>query len=145
MPTPIKWSTPVDRGTVLTTELNGLAINGYSVSGTEIDNSANLDQFGYVEVILGSLNPTAGASVTALIVTAPNGTNYEDSPSATNPAFNLTVGSVSLATGAAAKRAVSGLFRLPPTKFKVVLLNTANVALAASGNSVRLYTTNPEF
>lgn len=141
----IKWEgAPTSRGNVLTTELNSLANGGYSAAGTEIDNSANLDQWGSFEINLASLNPTTGAYLQLFIVTAPDGTNYEDNPSSTNPGYHASVAVLPLATGTATKRVMSPWFRLPPTKFKVVLLNGAGVALGASGNTVELFTNNDE-
>jgi hypothetical protein len=141
----ILWeAAPASRGNVLTTELNSLANGGYSAAGTEIDNSANLDQWGSFEINLASLNPTTGAYLQLFIVTAPDGTNYEDNPSSTNPGSHASVAIVSIATGSATKRVMTPWFRLPPTKFKVVLLNGAGVAFAASGSTVELFTNNDE-
>ena len=140
----MKWTLPTDRGTVLTTELNNLANSAYSAVGTVIDNSVNLDQYGSVEVNLASLSPAAGAYVTVFIVQAIDGVNYEDAASATNPAFQNAVASISIPTGAAVKRIVSPWFKLPPTKVKFLLLNGAGVTLAATGNTVKLFTSNTE-
>ena len=145
MPNAIKWeAAPTSRSTILTTELNSLANGSYSAVGTVIDNSANLDQWGGLEISLASLTPTAGAYLQLFLTQAIDGTNYEDPPSATNPGYHMSVAIVSLATGAATKRIVIPFFRLPPTKFKPVLLNGAGVAFAASGNTVTLYTDNDE-
>jgi hypothetical protein len=141
----ILWETsPTSRGTVLTTELNALANGAYSAVGTEIDNATNLDQYGSFEVNLASLTPTSGAYVQLFITQAVGGTNYEDAPSSTNPGYQMSVGVLSVATGAATKRVTSPWFRLPPGKFKVVLLNGTGAALAANTNTVTLYTDNDE-
>jgi hypothetical protein len=138
-----KWAGAwVSRGNVLTTELDALADNGYSAAGTEIDNSTNLDEFGMVEVNLASLNPTTGAYITLFIVAAPDGTNYENLPSTTNPGGQNVVAVMHLATGAAAKRVMSRPFKLPPSKLKFILRNDANVVLAATTNTMKLYTNN---
>ena len=141
----IQWqAAPTSRSTVLTTELNSLANGGYSGVGTEIDNSANLDQYGSLEINLASLTPTSGAYLQLFLTQAVGGTNYEDPPSSTNPGYQMSVAVMSVATGAATKRITTPFFRLPPTKFKFVLLNGCGAALAASGNTVTLYTDNDE-
>lgn len=141
----ILWeTTPNSRSTVLTTELNSLGNGSYSAAGTAIDNSANLDQWGCLEVNLASLNPTSGAYLQLFLIQAPDGTNYEDAPSSTNPGYHASVCVLSIPTGAATKRAISPWFRLPPCKVKFVLLNGSGVSLGASGNTVTLYTDNDE-
>jgi hypothetical protein len=54
----------------------------------------------------------------------------------------MKVASLALTTGSATKRAVTPVFLIPPGKWKVVLKNAAGVSLAASGNTVALYTTD---
>lgn len=141
----ILWSaSPTSRGTVLTTELNSLADAAYSAAGSAIDNTTNLDEYGALDIVLASLTPTTGAYLTLFMVQSLDGTNYEDSPSSTNPGQSMVVWTGSVATGAGAKRIVTSWFRLPPGKFKFVLKNDCNVALGSTGNTVTLYTANDE-
>jgi hypothetical protein len=141
----ILWeTTPTSRGTVLGSGLDALGNGAYSAAGTEVDNSANLDQYGMVEINLASLTPTTGAYLQLFITQAPDGTNYEDPPSSTNPGYQMSVGVFSVTTGAATKRIMSPWFRLPPCKIKFVLLNGTGVALGATGNTVELFTNNDE-
>lgn len=141
----ILWDTSwTSRGTVLTTELNSLADGAFSAVGTAVDNTSNLDQYGGLDIVLGSLNPTAGAFLQLHLVQSYDGTTYEDAASSTNPSYHNVVASIPVTTGSAAKRVMSPLFRIPPGKFKFVLYNDCNVSLAASGNTVTLYTTNDE-
>lgn len=137
----LKWSAAwTSRGTVLTTELNALANGSYSGVGTAIDNTSNLNQTGYLEVNLASLNPTTGAYLQAFMVQSLDGTNYEDAPSSTNPGYGCQNASVSVPTGSATKRVTIGPFVIPPGKMKFVLLNKTNVSLGATTNTVTLYT-----
>jgi hypothetical protein len=141
----ILWqAAPTSRGNVITTEANALGNGSYTAVGTEIDNSTNLDQYGMVEINLASLTPTTGAYLQLFITQAPDGTNYEDPPSSTNPGYQMSVGVFSVTTGAATKRIMSPWFRLPPCKIKFVLLNGTGVALGATGNTVELFTDNDE-
>jgi len=146
MASAVKWEAVwTSRGTVLTTELNSLANGAYSAVGTEIDNSVNLDQYGKAEIYLGSLSPAAGAYVQLHMNTAPGGTNYEDVPAAANPANHTVVAVIPLNTTATSvKRVMTPMFVMQPAKTKFVLYNAAGVALAATTNTVTLYTTNDE-
>jgi hypothetical protein len=142
----VKWEAIwTSRSTVLTTELNSLANGAYSAAGTEIDNSSNLDQYGKVEINLASLSPTAGACLELYMITAPDGTNYEDAPGTNNPATHILVACIPVDTTATdAKLCMSPVFFLQPAKTKFVLKNATGVALASSGNTVELFTSNDE-
>jgi hypothetical protein len=145
MPNKVLWdAAPTSRSTGLTTELNSLGNGAYSAVGTAFDNTANGDQFASADIVLGSLNPTAGAYLALFLVQSIDGTTYEDPPSSTNPGTHMLVATVLLTTGAAAKRVMTPPFRIPAGKFKLVLYNAAGVALAASGNTVTLYTNEDE-
>lgn len=136
----ITWNmAPTSRSTGLTTELNSLGNGAYSGLGTEFDNTSNLDQYASCHIHLASLNPTAGAYIQLFLVQELAAT-YEDAPSSTNPGYDKSVAVMSVTTGSAAKEIATPWFRIPPGKFKLVLLNATNVALGASGNTVTLYT-----
>lgn len=141
----ILWETsPTSRGTVLTTELNALGNAAFSGGGSAIDNTANSDQYGACDIVLASLNPTAGAYLALYLVQSLDGTTYEDAPSSTNPGTHMLVATVLVTTGSAAKRIMSPWFRIPPGKFKFVLYNATGVSLGATLNTVTLYTGNDE-
>lgn len=138
-----KWAgTPTSRSTVFTTEANSLANGSYTAVGTALDNTANLDMYCDVEIALASLTPTTGAKLTLFMLVSNDGTTYEDPPSSTNPGFGCQNISVPVSTGVGAKKVTVGPFLLPPKKVKFVLLNSANVALASSGNTGTAYTYN---
>jgi hypothetical protein len=142
--TTFKWVATSSRGNQLTTELNSLANGAYSAASTAYDNTSNLDEWGALDITLASLNPTAGAYLQIFLVVSLDGTTYQDVPSSTNPGFSMSAVVVELTTGSAAKRVMTPLFRIPPTKFKFILLNKSNVALGASSNTVALYTANEQ-
>lgn len=144
MATTFKWTGWTSRSTGLTTELNTLANGAYSAVGTAFDNTSNLDQWAAAEIALASLNPTTGAYLQLFLVQSLDGTNYDDAPSSTNPGYHQSVAAVSVATGSAVKKIDTPMFRIPPGKFKLVLLNKTNVSFAASGNTVTLYTTDEQ-
>jgi hypothetical protein len=141
----VKWgAAPTSRGTVLSTQMDSLANAGFSALGSAYDNSSNLDRWGWIELSLGSLTPTAGACI--YVYLAPSldgGTDYDDGPASTNPASHLLVAVLQLKTGAAAKKVVSLTpFSLPPGLFKFAIKNQAGVALASGSNTMVLYTSN---
>ena len=140
------WQTggPTSRSTGLTTELNSLANGAYSSAGTAFDNTTNRDQYGALDIVLASLTPASGASLSVYLLQSLDGTTYEDAPASTNPGTHMLVATVLLNASTSAKRVMSPAFYLPPGKFKLVLLNSAGVALASSGNTVTLYTSNDE-
>jgi hypothetical protein len=140
MATVFKWATLRAAASALTTELNALANAGFSAAGTAIDNATNLDEWAQCEIILSSLTPTAGATLTLYMVCSLDGTNYEDAPSSTNPGTHMAVATVALNAVVGAKRLVTPQFQIPPCKFKLVLQNNANVALGATGNTVTIST-----
>lgn len=146
MPNAILWqSSPTSRSTGLTTELNSLANGSASAVGSAFDNTTNSDQYAAADIVLASLNPTAGAYLALFLVQSLDGTNYEDpATTSTNPGYHQLVATVSVTTGSAAKRIMTPVFRIPPGKWKLVLKNATGVALAASGNTVTLYTDNDE-
>lgn len=141
----VKWAAaPTSRGTVLTTELNSLANNGFCSVGSGFDNTTNLDQWFLFELVLASLTPTAGAYINIYAVPAHDGgTNFADAPSSTNPGNHMLVCTLSITTGSGAKRQLS-LFpvQLPPGDWKFVIKNGTGVSLAASGNTLTLYSIN---
>lgn len=142
--TTFKWTGWTSQGTVLTTELNSLGNGAYSAVGTAYDNTTALDQTAALEINLASLNPTAGAYFDVYMVQSLGGTNYEDAPSSTNPGGHMRVASCTITTGSATKRIATPAFLIPPGKWKFVFLNKSNVALAASANTVNLYTTDDQ-
>ena len=148
MPNKILWdNAPVSRGNVLTTELNAVPLTGSSATGSEYDNSVNLDQYGACDVTLASLAAPAGGYIQLFMVQSLDGTNYEEgigSGSNVYPGTHMLAATVNITSGSSAKRAMSPWFRLPPNKVKFALYNGVGVATAASGNTVSLWTSNDE-
>lgn len=133
-----KWNAPSAAVSVLTTELNSLGNNTLSAASSAVDNRANLDVYADVELVLGSLSPTAGAYVALYILEALDDTNYAE-------ATNLRLKTSQLlcvigldTTAATAQRIAVRNLILPPSKFKIVLDNQSGVSLAASGNTVKM-------
>lgn len=125
---------------LLTTELNSLANNGYSAaSAAQGADATGGPLYGDFELVLASLNPSdVGTLAELYILASVDGTNYPDAPSSTNPASNDLVGVFIGDYGTSAKRAVIRNVPLPPGLWKAVLKNISGVAFAASGNTVKV-------
>lgn len=130
--------------TVLSTGLNSLAINTMSAASATLDNSANLDLYCDVEVVLASLSPTAGAFVAIYVWESPDGTNF---PAQSDADLRLTTTQLLCSipvgtTAATAQRVTARNIVLPPAKIQFKLDNQTGVALNASGSTVKIITYN---
>lgn len=136
-----RWTAPTAIASALTTELNSLADGAYSAASSAIDNTSNRYTHMALEINLASLTPATSPYLAVYLLPSIDGTNYVDGGGATAPPAGTLVAVVDLSTSAGVKlRGVTGI-PVPPLLFKLVLLNEANVALGASGNTVeyRLY------
>lgn len=123
-----KWAAPSARSSNFAgTTLNSLA-NGSESTTVTYDNSTNRDLYGTVTVILGSITPTTGGSITVR-VTINDGTTTAD-----RIGGDLYV--IPLTTTTGAKNAVVNMIRLYPYSMRISIVNNAGVALAASGNEL---------
>jgi len=138
----IKWEAAmVSRGLVLSTELNALGVDVLSAQGTEIDNSTNLDTYGWFEVGHGTKTEDAhiGDTLEIRMIRSYDGTNYEW------PYGELVaVVSIEGLTADSVHIYQSQQFRLPPCKVKFKLCNRGNHAMMDEGNYVELFTSNLE-
>jgi hypothetical protein len=133
-----KWAAPATRSSNLAgTTFNSLA-NGSAGSAITYDNSTARDLYAIVTVKLGSLNPTAGGSVT-LRVYAGDGT---DTPDLNGGSFDTYT--AALTTGASAKVVTFPMVRLYPFSGTLQIVNNAGVSTAASGNELYVRTFNEE-
>lgn len=131
--------------TALSTELNSLANDTWSVLSSEIDNSVTKYMFADIEVNLaapGAAATGADSAINVYLVPSLDDTNFPtyqasgSAPEQENEQY--FVGAVTL-TGAAST-ACRGVIRgveLPAGKFKLGVRNLANDALNASGNTVK--------
>ena len=123
----------------LTTELNSLADDGYSSLSSEIDNSTAKHLFADWELFLA--DPTAtfdGGAVELFLIPSIDDTNFarftEDERA------QYFVGAFMTPTedpGASGIYIALRNVALPPGKFKVAVRNTAGVAFASSGNTLK--------
>jgi hypothetical protein len=120
---------------ILTTELNALANNAGVVTAV-VENSTSLDQYADFELVVTyGTAPTADTTVDLYIVRTIDGTNYEDA-TATRPTPEF-VGSFVLDNVTTAQRKIVRGVMLPPISFKLLIVNKAGQAMAATGNTLR--------
>jgi len=134
------WNTFTDRGNLAGTALDSLADATLSAASTELDNATNKDTHMLVEVNLGSAAFVTPAYLELYMIKAPDGTNYEDDPVIAGLDVNSLIATLPIIGTTAAKRVTTGLLVLPPYKVKFFVGNQGNVALAASGNTIDVYT-----
>ena len=117
--------------TVLDTALNSLASAGSATSAAfSNDGTTELSMLVDVEIVLASLTPGTNPRIEIWMLASIDSTNYPDT--------GILVGSIEITTGASAKREVIYDLPVPLKDFKVKLVNQAGVALAATGNTVKL-------
>jgi len=138
----VNWAAFVDEGNIASTILDSLADATLSAASTAIDNSSNLDTHAIIEINLGSLNPTGSPYLELYMVKAPDGTNYEEAPVIAGTNRNTLIATIPVPTGSATKRVMTGLIAIPPCPIKFYVGNQLNVTMAASGNTIDVYTTN---
>jgi hypothetical protein len=129
-----KWATPSAQGSnIAGTTLDSLA-NGLTSAFVTHDNSANLDLYASVLVNLGSITPAAGGSITLRVFSLQSA----DAPDNTGSVNGGDAYVQMLTTSASAKVVVFPMVRLYPESLRLCITNNAGVALAASGNSIKV-------
>ena len=144
MPTE-KYQAYINRGTVLTTELNSLANNANSVVGPAYDNSANRDRYAVAVLNLAAITaPADGATVELFAMPALDGTNYMDGGGAADPSGFTYLGTFILRPVATAQVVLSQRFELLPCVMKFLLRNMTGQTFLSTGTTVKIFTTNRE-
>ena len=133
----IAYSIPTNIATALSTELNSLANGAYSAVSAAIDNTTLRHLYMALELNLASLTPTAGGYIGVHLLPSVDASTYPDGGGAVAPSAGSLLCVMDLSTSAGAKiRTRAGLV-IPPYLFKLVLLNAAGAALAASANTLK--------
>ena len=139
------WNASLTYAAALTTELNSLAAGSCAVAAADYDNTTNLYTDGWVSVALPTLATGAGAPSLDLYLLPLNqdATTYGDGTvsGTVSPSGAYYVGSITWQPSLASGTQVGSIQLpngLPPTKFKLAVVNNIGNALAASGNVVTL-------
>ena len=125
-------------------EINSLASGSYALSSVIIDNTSGLLTDGTISLALGSVAPSAAAASLAFFLQPLNqdGTTYGDGiASGTVLPVSGYIGSMSWPTSATAAAQTGSIkvgIEIPPTKFKLGVVNNLGSALASSGNTISL-------
>ena len=134
-----KWATPAAESSNLAgSALDSLA-NGGTTGRVTHDNSTNLDLYCRVTVVLGSITPGSGGSITLryLGYQASAAASEDNANSGHQDAYTALINS-----GASAKRIIFPMVRIYPFNGGFTIQNNAGVSLAASGNAVYVQTFN---
>lgn len=127
------WSAAA--GSALSTELNSLANGSATAASSAIDNSSALDL--YHDLILtvaaqGSAR-SAGATISVYMVSAADGTNYDD----VNATTAELVAVFPLDAATTARQATRRDVPIPPGLFKYFIVNNTGQALAVSASTLK--------
>lgn len=122
-----KWSTPATGTSIAGTALNSLANNATSAVMT-FDNSTARNLYARVVIVLGSITPTTGGSITLRYVGHDSG--------AEDVTGTLESYTLALTTTTSAKKSIIEMVRLYPFSDGFVLVNNSGATLNASGNSI---------
>ena len=135
-----KWEAPASIATILSTDLNSLADGANFLSDAlSNDESAELYLFADFEFYIAATSArSTDARVELYLLSEIDGSNYAYGGTSLDPAPNAHVGDFQYdAAGTAARYAILREVRLPPTDFKVLVINELGVAMAASGNTLK--------
>jgi hypothetical protein len=137
-----KWNTPSAQGSnIAGATLDSLA-SGSTSAFVSYDNSSNLDLYADVEVDLGSITPgTGGAIVLRVFATANAGASVPDNTGSVGGGDTYTA---PLLAGTGTKIVTFPLVRLYPFAMRLCVTNNAGVALAASGNAIKVQPYNEQ-
>ena len=127
--------------TMLDDELDALGIATGSAVGAEYDNSltANLHPLAMFECLFdySGAAPTVNKPIDVYYAAAPDGTNYSDGATTIRPATQLLFSLAVRAVTTDQRVVVMGV-PIPPTKFKIFLVNNGDQAFGASGHTVKM-------
>ncbi len=137
-------TSPYSWASAFGTEINSLASGSYALSSIIIDNTSGLLTDGWLSVALGSVAPSAAGASLAFYLQALNqdGTTYGDGvASGTVLPVSGYLGSIGWPTSSTAATQTQSMKierEIPPTKFKLGVVNNLGSALAASGNVISI-------
>lgn len=127
-----KWTTPGSASSNFAGSSFNSVANGNTSAFVTYDNSSNLDLYGAVVILLGSITATTGASITLRIHAVVNGSTPDDTGSV-GGGDTYTV-PVTATTGA--KVIVIPMVRLPPFSLRFQITNNTGATLNTTGNSL---------
>jgi hypothetical protein len=136
----IKWNAPDSTTNILTTELNTLGAGSNKLSAAFSNDAAGeLDLYADFELYVAAPSSArnANAAVELYILTELDGSNYVYGSDSVDPPATALVGVFRLPADTTAVRDIIRGVVLPPTDFKVLVINETGQAFAASGNTLK--------
>jgi hypothetical protein len=135
----INWETNPSLTAYLGAELNGLA-NDAQVIGAAIDNSAGLDMYMDLELLVAEQGSarSAGAHVDVYLISSlDGGTNYGYGAADVDPPAHALVWVFALDAATNARYVTSKPFLVGPGHHKLLIENKTGQAFAASGSTLK--------
>lgn len=137
MATTFEWVAPEAIATAHSTTLNSLADGSFSGASSAITNETGLYQSIWLELVLASLSPAAGAYVDIWIEATLDATNYSDASKPLQTAKLLYTFQLDTAAATAQRIVTPRPVVIPPLDFKLEVRNKAGVSFGASGNTLK--------
>lgn len=126
---------------VLTTELNGLTNTSRKTSAAFSNDAATTERFLYAdfELSLGTQTARTGSpNVVMYILPEVDGTNYATGSDTITPSSELIAGVFTFPADATAHRTILRGVLLPPSNFKVLIINNTSQTFNATGNTLKM-------
>lgn len=123
------WGAPGSASSIAGTALDSLA-NGSTSAVMTYNNSTARALYARVVIVLGSITPATGGSITLRYVSHDSGA---EDVTATLESYTMA-----LTTTTSTKKVIIPMVRLYPFNDGFVLANNSGVAFAASGNSINV-------
>lgn len=121
----------------LSTQMATLAAAAYCAPSAAIDNSAALDLYDDLELVVSlAATPVVNTLVEVYIIPSIDGTNYADASSTVAPSPNLYVGGFPVRAVTTAQRIMIRGIPIPPGSFKYQVRNGTAVAFTATAAPV---------
>lgn len=137
------WNAALSYSTALSTELNSLASGSFALASTATDNTTALDTDGWISVKLPSASTGTGSPTLDVYLLPLNGdgTTYGDGTASgtSAPSAAYYIGSITFLQSLSSVTLTGSIkipTDIPPTTFKLGVVNNTGNALAASGNLV---------
>lgn len=137
----IKYEAPASTSTILTTELNSLG-DGANKLSSAISNDAAGELYLYMDIEIYVATQAsaraADARVDVYILEELDGSNYTYGGDSDDPPDNAWVGAFIFDAATTARYNHLRGIPLPPTDFKILIINETGQAFASSGNTLKI-------
>lgn len=133
---PMKWDLAAIGSNILSTDLDSKASSATTINMVTsiLDMSDGEYMSAVFELVLASINSTAGGYIRMMLWCSVDGTNYINQH-IDNPCFDIQK---TIVAGTSAKRQSFSFENLPPFKFKIGIIQATGVTTAASGNELKV-------